>query len=113
MERLADAPVLFVLPVMNKAITSGRWPTVGRRPLTDAERTTPVRFCKQDPITGSLSVAWVDPVSSEYRTIPASREDCEGLEREAVWSPEHVEDRLRDHFAGRPNKWVESLRLKG
>lgn len=27
-----------------------------------------------------------------------------------VWSPEHVEDRLRDHFAGRPNKWEESLR---
>jgi hypothetical protein len=112
-EGLVDAPVLFVLPVMNKAVTSGRWPTVGHRPLTDVERTTPVRFCKQDPISGSLSIAWVDPVSSEYHTAPASREECEALEREAVWEPEHVEDRLRDHRAGRTNKWVESLRLKG
>jgi len=42
----------------------------------------------------------------------ASRAECEGLERCAVWEPEHVEDRLRDHFAGKPNVWVESLRLK-
>jgi len=35
-----------------------------------------------------------------------------GLERAAVWGPSHVEDRLRDHYAGRKNKWVESLRIK-
>lgn len=42
---------------------------------------------------------------------PASRQELEGLEVAAVWDPEHVEDRLRDHFSGRPNKWVESIRL--
>ena len=30
----------------------------------------------------------------------------------AVWDPQHVEDRLRDHFAGLPNKWVQSLALR-
>jgi hypothetical protein len=29
-----------------------------------------------------------------------------------VWAAEHVEDRLRDHYAGRPNQWVESLRIE-
>ena len=28
------------------------------------------------------------------------------------FDPEHVEDRLRDRRAGRPNKWAESLALK-
>ena len=40
----------------------------------------------------------------------AIAEECVGLERAAVWEPEHVEDRLRDHFAGRSNRWVESLK---
>ena len=35
------------------------------------------------------------------------------LFRLAVWEPAHVEDRLRDHYAGAPNKWVESLRPRG
>lgn len=43
---------------------------------------------------------------------PATPEECAVLERAAVWDPGHVEDRLRDHFAGQSNKWVESLRLK-
>jgi hypothetical protein len=43
---------------------------------------------------------------------PAARAECEGLERFAVWDPTQVEDRLRDHFAGRPNKWVESMKIR-
>lgn len=43
--------------------------------------------------------------------IRATKEECSGLERSAVWEPEHVEDRLIDHFENRPNKWVESLKI--
>ena len=42
----------------------------------------------------------------------ATRAECEGLEREAVWDPEHIEDRLSDYFSGKPNKWVDSLKLR-
>jgi hypothetical protein len=42
---------------------------------------------------------------------PAKRKECVGLECCAVWDPEHVEDRLKDHFAGIPNKWVQSMAL--
>lgn len=41
-----------------------------------------------------------------------SAAECEGLECAAVWSPEHVEDRLRSHYAGVPCEWALSLRLK-
>jgi hypothetical protein len=29
-----------------------------------------------------------------------------------VWEPEHVEERIRDHYAGRANRWAESLRIQ-
>jgi len=41
-----------------------------------------------------------------------TRKESQGLEAAAVWEPEHIEDRLRDHFDGKPNKWLESLRIK-
>lgn len=112
LERIIDAPVAFTIYVMNSAVTTGRWSKVGKVPLTDAERVTVVRFSKEDAMTGELSIYWEDPLSDEVHDIPASREECEELEPAAVWSAEHVEDRLRDHFDGRVNKWVESMRLK-
>jgi hypothetical protein len=63
-------------------------------------------FFKEDPISHALS---------RYRggggdEVPASAEQCEGLECAAVWEAEHVVERLSDHFAGRPNAWVESMK---
>lgn len=110
-ETICDSPVAFTIYVMNSAVTTGRWPRVGKKALTDAERATVARFCKRDALTGELTIYWEDPLSEEVHEIAASREDCEALDPAAVWSAQHVEDRLRDHFDGRPNKWVESLRL--
>ncbi|GGM57342.1 hypothetical protein GCM10011608_47820 [Micromonospora sonchi] len=39
-------------------------------------------------------------------------EDCVGLERAAVWDAAHIEERLRDQHAGRPNPHLEHLCLK-
>ena len=105
-EDVVKAPVAFTVWVMGSALKSGRWRVVGNVPLTPDEDVAPW-FFKQDAISGKLSL---------YRAgtaRPATREECEGLERAAVWSAEHVESRLRDHLARRPNAWVESLRLKG
>jgi hypothetical protein len=97
--------VLFKIGVMDFAVTSGHWPVVGHVPLEPALKQQPT-FFMQDPINKSLSIYQ----GGEMR--PATRAECEGLERAAGWDPEHVEDRLRDHFAGQPNKWVESLKIK-
>jgi hypothetical protein len=64
-------------------------------------------FFKHDNISGEVSMT---PGGGVER--PATREECFGLERAAVWDPEHVVSRLDDHFAGRPNAWVDLMRLK-
>ncbi|MGH0346523.1 immunity 26/phosphotriesterase HocA family protein [Sinorhizobium meliloti] len=104
-DEVAQSKVLFKLAVMNRAVTSGRWRVIGNLPLEEELR-QPVKSFRQDPITKKLSI-YVNGADS-----PATPEACANLERAAVWDPEHVEDRLRDHFAGVPNKWVESLRFK-
>ena len=107
---LRNLPIAFQLMVMNSAVTEGRWPIVACVPVpSDLE--APPAFCKQDEITGRLSIYQeVEELAPHYER-DATLEECRGLEPAAVWEPEHVEDRIRDHFAGRPNIWVEQLRI--
>ena len=92
-------PVLFRLAVYNHAITRGRWLKVGAAPLRDEFQKPAVKFIQ-------------DPIKPTGETRRASRADCNGLERCAVWEPEHVEDRIRDHYRGVPNKWLQSLQIR-
>jgi hypothetical protein len=102
---IESKPVLFKLWVMRRAITSGRWEIIGVAPLEVELRNEP-RFYKQDPINGKIGIY------HQGHEIPATREECDGLECAAVWDAEHVEDRLKDHYEGNPNKWVESMRIR-
>lgn len=104
-ERVVSLPILFKIWVMNNAITSGRWTVVGHVDLDDDLKKS-VPFLKQDPISRKISL-YIDS-----KETPAVYEQCVGLERAAVWSPEHVESRLYDYYMGTPNKWVESLKVK-
>lgn len=101
-ERVVNQPVLFFVAVMHHAVKTGRWPVVGHIPLDD-QLHAPPRFI-QDPLNKSNF-----SIYENGQIRPATRHECLGLEREAVWEPEHVEERLRDHYAGRKNKWYESL----
>lgn len=108
---LLNTPVAFIVMVMNYAITDGRWPVIDHVPIPEQLATAP-RFCKQDIISGKLSIYQeIEELAPHYER-PATLMECVGLEKAAVWDPEHVEDRLRDHFAGRSNVWVEQLRIK-
>jgi hypothetical protein len=101
---IISRPVLFKIWVMNYFKDAG-WEVIGNHPLEAALEVVP-KFWKQDLISKKLSL---------YRKgeeWPATVTECEGFENAAVWSTCHVEDRLRDHFAGRKNKWVESLKIK-
>ena len=107
------SPVAFTISVMKYAFRRhGGWELLDVVPLTDEERAVVHRWAKQDPINRTLSIYWSDSVAGTYGETPATAQDCAGLEVAAVWDPGHIEDRLRDHFDGRPNKWVESIRLR-
>jgi hypothetical protein len=98
-------PIAFKIWVMNSAISSGRWRIVGSAPL-EAELEVSPWFFKQDAISKAVSMY------REGVERPASKEECSGLECAAVWSAEHVEERLVDHLEGRPNKWQQAMKIK-
>jgi hypothetical protein len=105
-DQIISCPILFQVPVMAYAVKRGRWEVIGRAPLDDVLKNPSPRFM-QDALRPQ-----VFSIYEKGKIRPATKEECVGLEREAVWDPEHVEDRLRDHYAGRKNKWVESLKMK-
>jgi hypothetical protein len=108
---VVNLPIAFKINVMNSAVTSGHWPVIANIGLTPDLQVVPM-FCKQDIVTGKLYIYQEVPELAPHYERPATNKECIGLETAAVWDAEHVEDRLRDHFAGQPNKWVEQLRPK-
>lgn len=105
-EEITSSPVLFTLYVMNSAITRARWEVVAHSAVDVANFESPF-FFKQDPMDPSSVCLYRDG-----QEFPGTAAKAKRLERAAVWSAEHVEERLRDHFAGRPNVSVEALRLQ-
>ena len=101
-----STPVLFRVAVYNHAITKGRWPKIGSAPLRDEFQKPATKFI-QDPLKPTEFSIYCGG-----ETRRASRAECKGLELAAVWEPEHVEDRIRDHYRGAPNKWVQSLGIR-
>ncbi|MFG6456563.1 Imm26 family immunity protein [Roseateles sp. BYS96W] len=103
---LLERPAPFRVAVHKSAWSNGRWLRVAKVELPEQFRRSEPKFMQDALNPGQFQIY----VGGEIR--PASRAECEGLERAAVWDPEHVESRLRDHYAGVPNQWLESLRLK-
>lgn len=102
-EEAVQADVAFVVWVSKEPFASGLWPRIGH---VEASPVPAPVFYKQDPISKRLFLY------QGGKERPASLADCAGLENAAVWSASHIADRLRDQFAGRPNKWVELLKPK-
>lgn len=96
---------MFTVWVTNDAVTSGRWPVIGNVSLSPELEVAP-KFFKQDPISKTFSIY------HQGQETSASLAECGNLERAAVWEPSHIEDRLRDHYLGIPNQWVESLKAQ-
>jgi hypothetical protein len=103
-DSIISSPVIFKIWVMKYGVTSGDWPVICNAPLTP-ELEVPPFFFKRDPISGALSIYMGNNIER-----PATLEECQGLECAAGWDPVHVVDRINDHFAGKPNKWVEAMR---
>ncbi|NVO33403.1 immunity 26/phosphotriesterase HocA family protein [Hymenobacter lapidiphilus] len=103
---LVAKPILFIVAVYSDAVTQGRWQKIGRLPLEPTLQTLPLKFI-QDALDETRFKVYDNGVIR-----PATREACVGLERVAVWEPEHVESRLSDHYKGQPNEWVIQLRMR-
>jgi hypothetical protein len=99
-------PILFRVAVHKSAWKTGRWPKVGKVEISESVLAPQPTFI-HDPLRPDKFEIYL---AGEIR--PATKAECDGLECCSVWEPEHVEDRLRDHYEGKTNKWVELLHLR-
>ena len=107
LESIVAKPVLFTVAVYNHSVTKSRWPIVGKLPFDEETAELPLWFMQDAFAPTRCSL-----IDARGNVTPATIEQCIGLERCAVWEPEHVEERIRDHYAGRPNLHLESIKLK-
>ena len=103
---VVSRPILFIVAVYDRALNGRTWPTVGKAP--DGASITVPDFFTQD-MFNPQSCKIID-VGGTMRSVPP--EECEGLERAAVWEAVHVQERIRDHYAGRPNVYLKSMALR-
>lgn len=104
MSVLNTANVLFIVGIYGDVVTKGHWLKVGKLPIREELQTLPLEFIYD---TIGHSFKHYNPNTGEI--TPSTREECRGLECAAVWDSNHVEDRIRDYYAGVPNVWVNSL----
>lgn len=96
---------LFVTMVERGAYTRRGWgPQIGRVGEADLPA-IPLLFWQSAANPADCRI--VDPVTRRRTT--ATPADGVGLEPEAIWAQPHLESRIADHYAGRPNAFLESL----
>ncbi|MVN79331.1 hypothetical protein GO988_23620 [Hymenobacter sp. HMF4947] len=104
--QIIHRPIMFIVAVYNQAVNAKRWVKIGKSPLPVSLQELPFKFIQDglDPESFRL----YNPISGAM--TPALKEECRDLERCAVWSPEQVEERIRDHHAGRLNRYLKDDR---
>lgn len=106
MAKVVTRPILFIVAVHDRAI--GRaFPVVGRAPAGSAPPPVPEYFMQD--MFNPRNCKIIDVEGNMREVTP---QECVGLERAAVWEAEHVAERIRDHYAGRPNPHLESMKLR-
>ena len=99
--------VIFTLSVHKSWTKNSGWQLIGSN--SSAIPNPPRQFMQS--IGNPNDIKIVDPTGG---MIPSTRQqvELEGLERVAVWEDGHIEDRLRDYSSGKPNVWMDQLKLK-
>jgi hypothetical protein len=93
--------------VERSAYVKGGWGKPIRR-LPESDLPPLPRFFWQD-VTNKNNCKIIEP---GVRSITASPSECVGLEPQGIWAAEHLTSRILDTYAGRPNMFLESLRVK-
>lgn len=101
MKEIISSPILFITAVNYYAITKGLWEKVGKASLEEYPVTIPPQFV-QNPLNPEQFF-----IEEKGIRRPATKEECKGLERSAVWTPEGIQKRLNDYYAGRNNYYVQ------
>lgn len=98
-----NSNILFGISVDRYVLRDGLWPIIGRFSVSEVAMKKQ-SFFTHDRFTNEYTI-W-----TQEGKYPATPEEIQDLECLASWGHDHVEQRLRDHLAGRPNCIVERFR---
>lgn len=89
---IKDIPVSeeyqFIVGVYKDVLQNGIWTVVSNRPFNNEEESWPPKQYIYDKINGSYSIYYKGEIT------PSTQEECQGLERAAVWDEHHIVDRI-------------------
>lgn len=98
--------VLFIVcSSVTDAVRARRWKIRGKLPIDPKFNKLPKEFI-QDAIN-PYKFSLYDCDTGEV--TPATREECEGLERCAVWYDNHIEDRIYSHYSNTRCIWMRTI----
>ncbi|MEP2103976.1 MAG: Imm26 family immunity protein [Parasphingorhabdus sp.] len=109
-EAILPLNILFKLWLHKDALRGDRWKKLSSADLSPENMVAPP-MRKQDVVSGRLFIHHSDYADSNYEK-PATLSEIENLETAAVWDIPQVEQRIEDHYLGKPNKWEEALKIK-
>ena len=96
--------ILFRVCIYRQVISQGDWLKVGKLPLREELTVFPDEFIYHD---WNQKFFLYKVVTGEI--IPASKEECRGLEPCAVWDSNHVEDRIVAYYNNEPCVWMKEV----
>ena len=106
---LENEKPLFHLHVYATVFKHSKWEEVAKVPVSETEKSAVHKFFRQD--ISNFNICWhIDPFTGEKIEVLPS--DCMGVEREAVWSYDHIEQRLLDFTENRENMMEKRMRVK-
>jgi hypothetical protein len=101
---IVRSPVLFFAAVYDDAL-KGDWVKVSKALPIEAHLKDKPPVYTQDRLNLTNYTIY-----KNGEEIPATKEDCIGLEYLMVWEKQEIEERLNDHYAGRKNQFVERMK---
>jgi hypothetical protein len=104
--RLREKP-MFIVAVHNSSYSKGGWGGIIARISRESLPSIPPFFRQNVMDSSDCDIAYADGTWKK-----ANPGECIGLERISVWSAVHVEKRIDDLCADRPNAWAESMKVK-
>ena len=110
LREICKLPVAFKVHVFHDDLKRGVWERIGNCQLNGDQLEHPLMFI-QDSLSGRLFLYHPDFAESNFER-PATLDECRGLKLASVWQTTQIEDRLRDHFEGLENKWVNSMAIQ-
>jgi hypothetical protein len=97
LHEIIKRPILYKMIVNEGGVKYGRWPIIGTLPLEETLQNS--KYYLEE--IGRTDVCKLIENGKITFNVPA--EKCIGLEVGAIWDPMHVEEFLRDCYAGREN----------